>query len=142
MFEGDFSVHYHLAPPLLAKTNAKGELQKQKYGSFMRTGFQLLKRFKWLRGTALDVFGYTQERRTERALIQQYLASVETMLGQLNASNHALAVEMARIPEQIKGFGEYGFPESHSASFALLTYSSSWIKCHEPAVFLLSLIHI
>jgi indolepyruvate ferredoxin oxidoreductase len=105
MFEGDFSVHYHLAPPLLAKTNAKGELQKQKYGAFMRTGFQLLKRFKWFRGTALDVFGYTQERRTERALIQQYLASVEIMLGQLNASNHALAVEMARIPEQIKGFG-------------------------------------
>jgi indolepyruvate ferredoxin oxidoreductase len=53
----------------------------------------------------LDVFGYTEERRIERALIAQYQSSVDTMLGQLNAGNHALAVEMARIPEQIKGFG-------------------------------------
>ena len=71
----------------------------------MLTGFKLLKHFKWLRGTALDVFGYTHERRTERALIAQYRSSVEVMLSQLTADNHALAVEMARIPEQIKGFG-------------------------------------
>jgi indolepyruvate ferredoxin oxidoreductase len=105
MFEGDYTLNYHLAPPLMAKTNAKGELQKQKFGPHMLTGFKLLKHFKWLRGTALDVFGYSQERRTERALILQYRTSVDNMLGQLNASNHALAVEMARIPEQIKGFG-------------------------------------
>jgi indolepyruvate ferredoxin oxidoreductase len=60
---------------------------------------------KVLRGTPLDVFGYTEERQSERALIAQYQSSVDTLLGQLNASNHALAVEMARIPEQIKGFG-------------------------------------
>jgi len=105
MFEGDFTVNYHLAPPLIAKVNDKGELQKQKFGPLMRTGFQLLKRFKWLRGSALDVFGYTHERRTERALIVQYRTSVDALLSQLNADNHALAVEMARIPEQIKGFG-------------------------------------
>ena len=105
MFEGDYTLHYHLAPPLTAKTNAKGELQKQKFGPLMLTGFKLLKHFKWLRGTALDVFGYTHERRTERALIAQYRSSVEVMLSQLTADNHALAVEMARIPEQIKGFG-------------------------------------
>jgi indolepyruvate ferredoxin oxidoreductase len=105
MFEGDYTLHYHLAPPLIAKTNAKGELQKQKFGPAMLTGFKVLKRFKWLRGTALDVFGYTHERRTERALIAQYRSSVEVMLNQLTANNHALAVEMARIPEQIKGFG-------------------------------------
>jgi indolepyruvate ferredoxin oxidoreductase len=105
MFEGNFKLNYHLAPPLIAKTNAKGELQKQKFGPFMLTGFKVLKHFKWLRGTALDVFGYTHERRTERALIVQYQSSVDAMLGQLNANNHALAIEMARIPEQIKGFG-------------------------------------
>ena len=71
----------------------------------MFTGFKVLKHLKLLRGTALDVFGYTEERRTERALIVQYQSSVDAMLGQLNASNHALAIEMARIPEQIKGFG-------------------------------------
>jgi indolepyruvate ferredoxin oxidoreductase len=105
MFEGDYTLNYHLAPPLIAKTNAKGELQKQKFGPFMLTGFKLLKHLKVLRGTPLDVFGYTEERQSERALIAQYQSSVDTLLGQLNASNHALAVEMARIPEQIKGFG-------------------------------------
>jgi indolepyruvate ferredoxin oxidoreductase len=105
MFEGNYTLNYHLAPPLIAKTNGKGELQKQKFGPLMLTGFKVLKHFKWLRGTALDVFGYTQERRTERALIAQYRTSVDAMLGQLNAGNHGLAVEMARIPEQIKGFG-------------------------------------
>jgi indolepyruvate ferredoxin oxidoreductase len=94
-----------LAPPLIAKTNDKGELQKQKFGPLMLTGFKVLKHFKWLRGGALDVFGYTEERRTERALIQQYRTSVDVLVSQLNASNHALAVEIARIPEQIKGFG-------------------------------------
>jgi indolepyruvate ferredoxin oxidoreductase len=105
MFEGDYTLNYHLAPPLIAKTNAKGELQKQKFGPLMLTGFKVLKHFKRLRGSTLDVFGYTEERRTERALIAQYQSSVDTMLGELNASNHALALEIARIPEQIKGFG-------------------------------------
>jgi len=105
MFEGNYTLNYHLAPPLTAKTNAKGELQKQKFGPLMLTGFKVLKHFKWLRGSALDVFGYTEERRTERALIQQYRTSVDVLVSQLNASNHALAVEIARIPEQIKGFG-------------------------------------
>jgi indolepyruvate ferredoxin oxidoreductase len=105
MFEGNFTVNYHLAPPLIAKVNEKGELQKQKFGPLMLIGFQVLKHFKCLRGTALDVFGYTHERRTERALIAQYQSSVDTMLGQLKTSNHAVALEMARIPEQIKGFG-------------------------------------
>ena len=58
-----------------------------------------------LRGTALDVFGRTEERRTERALIQQYRASIEELLRGLGADNHALALEIARIPEQIKGYG-------------------------------------
>jgi indolepyruvate ferredoxin oxidoreductase len=105
MFEGNFKLNYHLAPPLIAQTNAKGELQKQKFGPLMLSGFKLLKQLKVLRGSPLDVFGYTEERRTERELIQQYLTSVDNILGKLNASNHALAVEMARIPEQIKGFG-------------------------------------
>jgi indolepyruvate ferredoxin oxidoreductase len=105
MFEGNFTLNYHLAPPLMAKTNDKGELQKQKFGPLMLSGFKLLKHLKVLRGSALDVFGYTEERRTERALIGQYLASVDMVLAGLSTSSHALAVEMARIPEQIKGFG-------------------------------------
>ena len=105
MFEGDFKLHYHLAPPLIAKKNAKGELIKQSYGPALRFGFKLLARLKGLRGTALDVFGRTEERRLERALIVQYRACIEELLRGLNANNHAAALEIARLPEQIRGYG-------------------------------------
>jgi len=105
MFEGDFKLNYHLAPPLIAKKNAKGELQKQKFGPAMLTGFKLLARLKGLRGTAFDVFGKTEERRTERALIGEYKASIAQLLPALATANHATAIEIARIPEQIRGYG-------------------------------------
>ncbi|WP_408594489.1 indolepyruvate ferredoxin oxidoreductase family protein [Limnohabitans sp.] len=104
-FEGDYTLNYHLAPPLIAKTNAKGELQKQKFGPAMLTGFKLLQHLKGLRGTPLDIFGYSEERRTERALIGEYRATLDAVLAKLTADNHALALELARLPEQIKGFG-------------------------------------
>jgi indolepyruvate ferredoxin oxidoreductase len=104
-FEGDYKLRVHLAPPLLAKKNAKGELIKQVYGPAMFTAFRWLARFKGLRGTVLDVFGRSAERRAERALIGEYRHSIEAMLPDLDAGNHALALEIARLPEQIKGFG-------------------------------------
>ena len=105
MFEGDFKLNYHLAPPLTSEKNEKGELVKQKFGPAMLTGFKVLRHLKFLRGTALDVFGRTEERRTERALIGEYQSSLLVILNQLNADNHRLAVDVARIPEHIKGFG-------------------------------------
>ena len=105
MFEGDFKVNYHLAPPLLSRRNDKGELQKSQFGPWIAGAFRLLTRFKGLRGTPLDVFGYTEERRSERALIDSYRASIEEVIAALNAANHAAAIELARIPEQIKGYG-------------------------------------
>jgi len=105
MFEGDYTLNYHLAPPLTAQRNDKGELVKKKYGPGMLRGFKLLAKLKGLRGTALDPFGRSEERRTERALIGEYRASVEELLKSLAAGNHALALEIARIPEQIKGYG-------------------------------------
>ena len=105
MFEGDFKLHYHLAPPLIARKNDKGELVKQPFGPAMLTGFRLLARLKGLRGTAFDVFGRSEERRSERALIGEYRACIEELLAGLNAANHAAAVEVARIPEQIRGYG-------------------------------------
>jgi indolepyruvate ferredoxin oxidoreductase len=104
-FEGDYKVHYHLAPPLLAKRNAKGELVKRRYGPGMQLGFRLLARLRGLRGTALDLFGHTEERRTERALIAEYRACVQELLAGLSAGNHALALEIAAIPDQIRGYG-------------------------------------
>jgi indolepyruvate ferredoxin oxidoreductase len=105
MFEGDFKLNFHMAPPLIAKKNAKGELIKQPFGPAMMTAFRLLTRLKGLRGGAFDIFGRTEERKTERALIGEYRASIEEVLKSLNAGNHATAVEIARIPEQIKGYG-------------------------------------
>ncbi len=105
MFEGEYRVHYHLAPPLTAARNEKGELQKRKFGPGMRIGFRILARLRGLRGSWLDIFGRTAERRGERALIGEYRSSIEQLLAGLTPDNHGLATEIARIPEQIKGFG-------------------------------------
>ncbi len=105
MFEGDYKLNYHLAPPLLAKKNDRGELQKQPFGPWMLTSFKLLAKLKGLRGTAFDIFGRSAERQMERALISEYRHSMEQVLQQLNAQNLSTVLELARIPEQIKGFG-------------------------------------
>ncbi len=115
MFEGDYTLNYHLAPPATAARNEKGELQKKKYGPSMLRNFRILAKLKGLRGTAFDIFGKTEERQTERALIQQYRASIEEVLKSLNADNHATAVEIARIPEQIKGYGHVKERNLHAA---------------------------
>ncbi|TSE30555.1 hypothetical protein Tther_00952 [Tepidimonas thermarum] len=104
-FEGDFTLRFHLAPPLLAKRNDKGELVKREYGPWMLGAFRLLARFKGLRGTALDPFGYTEERRTERALIREYEAAIDELLRDLRAERLPLALEIARWPARVKGFG-------------------------------------
>jgi indolepyruvate ferredoxin oxidoreductase len=104
-FEGDFKLHYHLAPPLLARRNARGELQKRKFGPATLTLFKGLARLKGVRGTVFDLFGHTEERRTERALIGEYQACITELLTGLQAHNLAEAVEIARLPEQIRGYG-------------------------------------
>jgi indolepyruvate ferredoxin oxidoreductase len=104
-FEGDYQLNYHLAPPLTSKRNDQGELQKSRFGPSMLTGFRWLAKLKGLRGTAFDVFGRTEERKTERALIGEYKASIDELLASLNASNLALATEIARVPEDIRGYG-------------------------------------
>jgi hypothetical protein len=80
MFEGDYKLVHHLAPPCIAKKNARGELVKQPFGPWMRSAFGLLAKMKGLRGTALDVFGRTEERRMERALIGEYRACIDELL--------------------------------------------------------------
>jgi indolepyruvate ferredoxin oxidoreductase len=104
-FEGTFTVKYNLAAPLLAQRDAQGRLMKRQYGSWMRVAFKLLAKLKFLRGGALDVFGRTQERRMERQLIADYERSLSAALANLTADNLARAVELASLPEQIRGFG-------------------------------------
>ena len=133
MFEGDFKLNYHLAPPLLSKRNEKGELQKKKFGPAMLTGFRVLARLKGLRGTALDIFGRTQERRTERALIGEYRASIDEILATLDAGKHTVAVEIARIPEQIKGYGHVKERNLKAARLQWQTLMQQW-RAPEPAL--------
>ena len=104
-FEGDFSLKFNLAPPLFAKKDGKGHLVKAEFGSWMWSAFKLLAKFKGLRGGALDIFGYSEERKMERALIVEYREMVEGLLAGLNADNVANAVELANLPEQVRGFG-------------------------------------
>jgi indolepyruvate ferredoxin oxidoreductase len=105
-FEGDLKIQYHLAPPLLATRDpATGELRKRAFGPWMMGAFKLLARLRALRGTPFDIFGHTQERRLERALIADYEALVRELSATLSPDNHALAVEIASLPAQIRGFG-------------------------------------
>ena len=105
MFEGDYKLVHHLAPPLSAAKDAQGHLVKQSYQPWIRSAFGVLAKLKGLRGTALDPFGKTEERRTERALIAEYRASVDELLAGLTAEKLPLAVQIARIPEDIRGYG-------------------------------------
>jgi indolepyruvate ferredoxin oxidoreductase len=106
MFEGDYQLVYHLAPPLLARKDPlTGEPRKMRFGGWMLPVFKILRNLKALRGTAFDIFGYTAERRTERALIAEYEQAVEALLAGLSPANHAVAVQIASLPEDIRGFG-------------------------------------
>ncbi len=104
-FEGDYKLNFHLAPPTLTKRNDKGEPIKRPFGPWMLTAFGVLAKLKGLRGTAFDFFGRTAERRTERALIAEYEACVAELLQTLSTERLAQATEIARIPEEIRGYG-------------------------------------
>ena len=105
-FAGDFKLRFHLAPPLVAARDPEsGHLQKRAYGPWMMSAFQVLARLKALRATPFDIFGYTAERKAERRLIADYEALVAEVLDKLDHDRHPLAVELASIPEQIRGFG-------------------------------------
>jgi indolepyruvate ferredoxin oxidoreductase len=119
MFEGEFRLVHHLAPPLLARRNEQGESVKRPFGRWIRGAFRILALLKGLRGTALDPFGRTAERRTERALIGEYRASVDELLQTLSSRNLVAAVEIASLPEGIRGYG-------HVKARHLATVRAEW----------------
>jgi indolepyruvate ferredoxin oxidoreductase len=97
---------FHLSPPLLARRDkTTGLPRKMSFGPWVLPAFRLLAKMKFLRGTALDPFGYSLERRTERKLIEDYEAMLEELAVNLTPENHRLAVGLAAIPEKIRGFG-------------------------------------
>lgn len=116
-FTGDFKLVFHLAPPGVADRDPEtGHLKKQAYGPWMLKAFRVLAKFKGLRGTRFDPFGWTEERRTERRLITEYFETIEGLLPDLRHDNHGLAIEIARLPEFIRGFGHV--KEAHLAKAA------------------------
>jgi indolepyruvate ferredoxin oxidoreductase len=105
-FEGDYKLKFHLAPPLFAQRDpTTGHLIKQEFGPWLLPAFKVLAKLKFLRGTAFDIFGYSQERKTERALISQYESLVDELLAGLTPANHALAVKLVSVPDDIRGYG-------------------------------------
>jgi len=105
-FEGDYKLSFHLAPPLFSDRDREtGHLKKREYGQWIMPMFRFLASLKKLRGTKLDLFGYTEERKTERRLIGEYEATIDSVLATLDQNNHAMAVQIAAVPETMRGFG-------------------------------------
>lgn len=105
-FEGEVALRFHLAPPLFSRRDIEtGRPAKRTFGPWMLRAMALLAKCKGLRGTIFDVFGYSAERREERQLVRDYKATIAELIQGLNHENHALAIEIASIPEKIRGFG-------------------------------------
>ncbi len=105
-FEGKYKLEFHLAPPLLSRADPQtGKIKKRDFGPWMMRAFKVLARLRGLRGGAFDVFGYQAERRTERKLITDYEKLVHDIAARLDAENHPIAVELATVPELIRGYG-------------------------------------
>ena len=104
-FDGDFTMKYHMAPPVLTKMGSDGRPVKRTFGPWLEKPLALMARFKGLRGTPLDVFGYTAERKMERALITQYEADMKQVLPELTDTTRDAIVALAELPKSIRGFG-------------------------------------
>ncbi|PZF78835.1 indolepyruvate ferredoxin oxidoreductase family protein [Aestuariivirga litoralis] len=105
-FTGNYRLTFHLAPPIRGRVDGfSGKPVKSDYGPWMMGAFRLLARMKRLRGTSLDIFGRTAERRMERRLIADYRALVERLIGNPGLAHSNTALELANLPDMIRGFG-------------------------------------
>jgi len=105
MFGPDSRVAFHLAPPGLARRDGSGRIRKRAFGEWILPLFRLLAALRGIRGTWLDPFGWSAERKMERALIAEYERTMEEVLAGLAPGNHAEATALARLPTAIRGFG-------------------------------------
>jgi indolepyruvate ferredoxin oxidoreductase len=105
-FEDGAKIRYNLAPPILSRRDAKtGRPAKREFGAWIEPVFRVLARMRSLRGTAFDPFGYTAERRMERDLIAEYAAMIRDVCSALTPDTYDLAVQLAELPQQIRGYG-------------------------------------
>ncbi len=131
-FEGPFRLEFHFAPPLFSGRDPYSGLPtKRAYGPWMFNALQLLARLRFLRGTAFDVFGYMAERRIERKLITDYEATIDELIGGLDHDNHALATEIASLPEGIRGYGHIKQQHIQDVGSTQAELLGHW-RSHEP----------
>jgi indolepyruvate ferredoxin oxidoreductase len=140
-FQGDYRLEFHLAPSWLSKPDpVSGQPRKRQFGPWMLKAFGVLAKFKFLRGTPLDLFGYSAERRLELDLIEDYEQSLDYLLKELNADNYRTAVALAELPEQIRGYGhvkEKSLPkvreQSRQLKARMLVSEIQAVQLFEPA---------
>jgi len=134
-FEGDYTLRYHFAPPLWVRPDkVTGTPVKRSYGPWMRPVLGVLARLKGLRGTPLDPFGFTEERRLERRLVADYERMVAEIEAALRADNLALAVDLASIPASIRGYGHVKRRNLEAAKARERTLLEAWRRPHERPV--------
>jgi len=104
-FENWDRLEFHMAPPLLGRRDRHGHLKKQSFGAWMGRVLRIIARFKALRGTMLDPFGHTRERKWERRLLRDYLSLLDTLAERLSKENWEAACSLAAYPQKIRGFG-------------------------------------
>ncbi|MBY4677548.1 indolepyruvate ferredoxin oxidoreductase family protein [Marinobacterium arenosum] len=105
-FEGEYSINFHMAPPLLSnKLDSKGRPKKRKFGPWMLKGLKLLTGLRGMRGGLLDPFRHSADRKLDRQLLANYEALLDTLVRDTNADNHAVAVKLAALPNEVRGFG-------------------------------------
>jgi indolepyruvate ferredoxin oxidoreductase len=104
-FEGNYTLRFHLAPPLFARRDANGHLVKRPYGPWIMTAYRWLAKAKMLRGTPFDLFGYTAERRAERAAAGEFETLMRRVVQLLTSERLSAALALARLPQQVRGYG-------------------------------------
>jgi indolepyruvate ferredoxin oxidoreductase len=132
-FSGPLRLTFHLAPPLLSRKTSRGEPIKRPFGGWMLVAFRLLARLKGLRGGAFDIFGRTHERRMERRLRDEYIDRVRLLARELTPANHGLAIEIASIPDDIRGFGHVKERSVEAAEQRLSGLMARWEAASRPA---------
>ena len=125
-FQSWEGLRLHMAPPIFGRRGADGRPLKGSYGPWMLKAMRLLARMKGLRGTALDIFGRSEERRLERQLIADYETIVDELLEGLGRHNHAQAVAIARVPERIRGYGHVKLANLASARARWADLLAAW----------------
>ena len=112
----------------LCQKNADGQLIKKEYGPWVFTAFKLMAKLRFLRGGVFDIFGYSEERKSERQLIGDYEKTIGELLASLNATNLPLAAEIASIPEHIRGYGHVKEAHLHKAKAREAELLGEWVN--------------